>query len=219
MFFEHVGSQPAHVKELRTHINDVIADFTVDEVFEKFKAPSHPLLFTWMDDNNKKKLKTEGQENLSHKFLFNLSGPEDIGGLNKVLDSVLAEEHPAQSQIISVLNKVSSKNFNSFLDRVLKDARPEVRVCVLSVGDVHNEPQISNFQKVIGLKALTKMGVSDHRNIGILDFKVFSELRPADRMTALERYFNQFPKYRQIRIFNPEPTADEFRLALFQIRS
>lgn len=215
MFFDNVGSQPSGIKELRAHVNDVIADFTVDEVFEKFETPSHPLLFNWMDSKNKDRLKDDGQENLSHKFLFNLSDPNDVTSLNRVLDSVLEEEHPAQSQIISVLNKVSSVHFNSFLDRIMKDARPSVRVCALSVRDVHNEQLISNFQKVIALKALVKMPFPEERSIGMLDFKIFSDLRPADRMTALEKYFNQFPKYRQIKVFSPEPTDDEFQLVIF----
>lgn len=216
MFFEHVHSQPSSIKELRDHVNDVISSHTVDEIFDKFETERHPLLFNWLNSENKDRLKTDGQEKdkLSHKFLFNLSQPDDVDGLSKVLDHVLEEDHPKQSEVLSVLNKVSNAHFNPLLERVLRDKRPEVRVCVLSVSDVNNHKLISNYQKVIGLKAMVGMKFSNVR-INTLDFKVFSELRPAERMEALSRYLNGFPKYRQLQVFDPMPTEDEFQLVLF----
>lgn len=215
MFFEHVHSQPASIKPLREHINSVISNFTVDEVFDKFDQEHHPVLFNWLNSDNKERLRKDGQENLSHKFLFNLSGSNDIDGLNKVLDKVLEQDPPKHSEILSVLNKVSNVHFNSMLEKVLRDKRPEVKVCVLSVGDVNNEKLISNYQKVIGLKAMIKAGYSSRLPINTLDFKVFSDLRPAERMVALKKYLERFPKYRQIQVFDPMPTEDEFQLVLF----
>jgi len=212
-FFDIVQSQPSNVKQLKDHVNSIVTDFTVDEVFDKFETGRHPVLFNWMNDDNLKRLKDDGKDKLTHKFLYNLSNPDDVENLSKVLDDILAEEFPKQSEVLSVLNKISNKHFHGLLNIVLGDSRPDVRVCALSVTDVHNQSLVSDLHKTIALKALVKS--SSVRYLSMLSFKAFSALRPKERLVALEKYFNTFPKYRQRKVFEPAPTEDEFQLVVF----
>lgn len=213
-FFELAQSQPAHVKDLKDHINNVVMEYDVDEVFDTFEAKMHPVLFNWMNENNLKRLKDDGQDKMTYKFLFNLATPDDVESLTKVLDIVLEKDHAVQSEVLSILNKVSNKHFHQLLSAVLGDPRPEVRVCALSVSDPHNQRLVSELHQTIALKALAKSTAHD-RYMNPLNFKLFSNLRPKERLISLDRYFRAFPKYKQLQIFDPMPTEDEFNLVLF----
>jgi hypothetical protein len=214
MFLECVHSQPSNIKPLNDHINSVLSDYSPDEIFEKFEQERHPLLFNWTNKENKERLKNDGKDKLTHKFLYNLSDANDVESLGKVFDHVLAQNPVVQSEALSVLNKISNKHFVPFLNRILSDNRPEVRALVLCVNDYGNRKLISKHQMVMGLKALSKIKFFD-RAFEIVDFSLFSELKPLERLNTLKTYLSRFPKYKQIKIFDPMPTEDEINFVLF----
>lgn len=214
MFFGSVGTKTSNVKELKEHVNNVMLDYTPEEVFEHFEQEEHPLLFNWTDERNRDRLKNEGKDNLTHKFLYNLADENDVDSLTQVLDHVLAQNPAKQSEVVSVLNKVSNKHFVPLFRKILTDSRPEIRALALSVSNYSNSKLISNHHKVIALKAVAKMGYFD-RNIGTLDFSIFSDLKPLERLKVLEIYLNGFPKFKRLKVFDPMPTEDELNLVLF----
>jgi len=214
MFFECVQSQPSSIKDLREHVNSVLGEYTPEEIFEKFPQEKHPLLFNWVNAANKARLKDEGKDKLTHKFLYNLADDNDVDSLNQVMDHVLNQNPVVASEALSVLNKVSNKHFAPFLQRVLADDRPEVRALALCINDYGNRKLITKHQMVIALKALSKLSYFD-RVFEIVDFSLFSELKPMERLKTLEVYLNRFPKFKQIQVFDPSPTEDELNLVLF----
>lgn len=214
MFFECVHSQPSNIKELKEHVNSVLLEYTPEEIFEKFDQPKHALLFNWTNDTNRTRLKEDGKDKLTHKFLYNLSDGDDVESLEHVFDHVLGQNPVKASELLSVLNKVNSKHFVPFLNRILSDQRPEVKALVLCINDYGKYKLISKHQRVIALKALSRLKYFD-RSFEILDFSLFSELKPLERLNTLMTYLSRFPKYRQIKVFDPMPTEDEINLVLF----
>jgi hypothetical protein len=212
-FVETVASQPADIKEVRSHINSVLNKYAATDILDTFPQEYHPSLFKWLSEDNAKRLKEDGKDKLTRKFKFNLSKGDELDTLDEVLKDVLAEEFVQHSQVISVLNKADATVFNQLLDRVVKDKRPEVRQCILSV--VSNRDLLSEHQLTMGLKAFAQSGSQLNGLGGLLSFKSFSSLKPAERLPALQKYFNYFPKYRQLQIFSPEPSKEEFDLILF----
>ena len=216
MFFENVGSQPASVKPLKEHVNSLVAQEDPKDVMDLFEKDYETTLFNWLDDDNKKRIKNDDADRLSTKFLFNVTGADDKEGLNVLMERVLADSILNQSHLRSILNKADSDIFNTLIDKVLKDSRPEVRVCALGVAGLSNQESLSDFQKTIALKALAKCA-NPHPvgSISVLNVDVLSNLRPDERLTALERYFNYFPRYRKVAAFNPMPSKEEFDMILF----
>jgi len=133
--------------------------------------------------------------------------------LSEVLADILTEEFANQGSIISVLQKANSKVFNQLLDTVMRDTRPEVRQCVLGVS--LNRNLLTDHQLTMGLKAFAQATTPLHGFGGLLSVKTFSALRPEERLHALEKYLNFFPKYRQLVVFEPEPSKEEFDMILF----
>src|SRR5690348_15663216 len=85
-FIKAVGSQPTFVPDLKQHINGLITNEQVADVLTLFGQETHSSLFGWLDDANKNRLKNEGRESLSTKFLFNLAGEKDLDDLKYVLE-------------------------------------------------------------------------------------------------------------------------------------
>ncbi len=212
-FVKTVGSQPSFVKDLSAHINDVFSKYSTQDILNTFEQGLHPSLFAWLNDGNKNRLKNEGKDKISTTFLFNLSGSKELDSLKSVLENVLGEQSVRQSAVLSVLNKADQDIFPQLLDIVVKDQRPEVRECILAISTFGNNQLVSDLQKTIALKAFVKSG--QLRAVNVLDFKLFSTLKPLERLTALAKYLNYFPTYRQVKVFDPSPTEDEFNLILF----
>lgn len=212
-FLETAGSQPADIKPVREHVNNILNKYSVVDIFDTFKQESHPALFNWLNEENAKRLKEEGKDKLTRKFKFNLSKDNDIETLGEVLIDILAEDFVNQPAIVSVLQKADSTVFNQLLDSVIRDARPEVKQCILGVST--NRGLLTDHQLTIGLKAFAQSATPLAGIGGLLNFKLFSALRPDERLYALEKYFSYFPKYRQLSVFNPEPSKEEFDLILF----
>jgi hypothetical protein len=216
MFFDSVGSQPVSVQSLKEHVNAIISDEDPEDILDTFEKDYEKTLFNWLDNTNRKRIKDHDPDKLSTKFLFNATDSDDDKGLKVILDRVLNEDPFSQAHLRAVLGKTDDKHFNSLIDTVLRDSRPEVRVCVLGVSGLSNKSLISDHQKVIGLKALVKCG--NHRpvtSMSVLNVGVFGSLRPLERLSALETYFSYFPKYRKIQAFDPAPTQEEFDMILF----
>lgn len=214
MFFSFVRDKSNGVKEIRDHVNATLNNFSVDEIFDHFEQPRHALLFSWTNADNKTRLKDGGGDALTHKFLFNLAAHDDFESLHKVLDHVLAQPAINHGELLSVLNKVNNENFIPLFNKVINDPRPEAKIMALCVRDPANYKLISRHQRVMGLKALAKINYFD-RHFEIVDFSIFSELRPLDRLNTLYSYLSKFPLYKQLRVFNPSPSEDEVSIVLF----
>ena len=213
-FIKTVGSQPTFVPDLKNHINGLITTETVADVLTLFGQETHSSLFGWLDDANKNRLKNEGRDSLSTKFLFNLAGEKDLEDLKHVLDSVLKDAAPRTSAVLSVLDKADSKIFPQLMDVVSKDTRPEVRECILAINNSANSNLVSDHQRTVALKAFVK-STSSLPYMGKQNFKSFTALKPKERLDAISKYFNYFPSFRKIDIFEPSPTQEEFDMILF----
>lgn len=218
-FVTSCGNDVIKVKEVFDHVNNVIANSEVDETLDVFKD-SQPLLFAWLNDSNSKRIKSVGIDKLSTKFRFNLASSSDeqelIGILNKVIveDSVSAEFN--SSRIRSVLGKADTEVFQKLADIVLSSDRPDIRETLLGVSNYANTKTLTNNQLIIALKAFANnTNKSSMGSIGMLDYRLFSELRPMERLNALERYMQGIPKYHKLSLFSPMPTIEEFKYSLF----
>ena len=204
-------------KEVRNHINEVVSKTSVSDIFNVLSTEYHPTLFKWLNDINKTRLIEDGKDKLSVEFIFNLTESKDLEGLRYILDRVLSDNIPQIPKVTSILNKIDEEYFQSLAESVIKDDRPKVKSSILSVHNRANFSTISDHQKMIALKAFAKIPASDEgvRNIQNIDFKLFQSLKPLERIMALDRYLSYFPTHRKIKVFDPEPTSDEFDSILF----
>ncbi|MFA5024260.1 MAG: hypothetical protein WC523_04850 [Patescibacteria group bacterium] len=213
MFFDNVGTQPANIKQLKEHVNSVLSSEKIDDVFNNFDSTYHPTLFNWMTKENSDRFKAVDLSKLGLKFLFNLTDSKDQAGLDAIMDKVLSEDINS-AHIRSVLSKADDKCVAPLLNKLSVDVRPEVRACLLCVPG-SNSDKVSELQKIIGLKALAKCTSSPLNAVNMLGLGVFSSLRPAERMVALERYLDCFPNYHKMPAFIPAPSEEELRIILF----
>lgn len=213
-FVKTIGTQPSYVPDLKAHINGVISKEKVADIVQIFDATLQPALFGWLNEENKNRIKGEGRTSLDKKFIFNLAGDTDLEDLKYVLEETLKEPVANTAHIRAVLDKANYKVFPQLMDMVLGDTRPEVRETILGVRDPQNNGLISDYQRTAALKALVK---STNRlpYINKQNFKSFTALKPKERLDALNRYFNYFPTYRQLEVFDPMPTQEEFDMILF----
>lgn len=226
-FMTTVGSQPANLIKVREMVNNIISNTSIDDIFKKFETDKHPLLFNWLNTTNAKRVKELGRSYLSIEFLFNLTTPDDLDGMQEILDRCLSEQEVRISKIVSVLSKVDSEHFQTLLSSVLIDKRPEVRVSLLGIHSDANWRTVSELQKLVAIKALAKCSplsdpndpndtqVKGPNSIQSLNFNLFAQLKPMERLMALKKYFSYFPKFHKIVVFNPAPTQEEFEFTLF----
>lgn len=216
MFFDNVGTRSVGISVLKELVNKIVTDEEPDDIMEMFAEDYEQVLFNWLDGNNRKRIKEHDPDKLSTKFLFNATESDDKEGLKVILDRVLQEDQFNQAHLRAVLNKTNDEHFNTLIDTVIRDSRPEVNVCVLGVAGLSNKSLISNHQKVLGLKALVKCQDNNPvATMSVLNIDVFGALKPLERLTALEKYFNYFPIHRKIPAFDPVPTQEEFDMILF----
>lgn len=216
MFFDNVGTKPVGIPVLKELVNTIITDEEPEDIMEMFEKDYEIVLFNWLNDNNRKRIKDHDPDKLSTKFLFNATDSDDREGLRVILDRVLQEDPFSQSHLRAVLNKTDDKHFYSLLDTVVRDSRPEVNVCVLGVAGLSNKSLISDHQKVIGLKALVKCQSSHPvASMSVLNIGAFESLKPLERLTALEKYFSYFPIHKKVQAFDPVPAQEEFDMILF----
>lgn len=216
MFFDNVGIQSSGIEVLKELVNTVVTEEEPEDIMDMFEKDYEKVLFNWLSPNNKKRIKDHDPDKLSTKFLFNATDSDDKDGLRVILDRVLAEDPVSQSHLRAVLNKTDDQHFNSLIDTVIRDQRPEVRVCILGVAGLSNKNLVSDHQKVIGLKALVKcQGYRPVTSMSVLPVSVFGSLKPLERLAALEMYFSYFPKNRKVPAFSPVPSQEEFDMILF----
>jgi hypothetical protein len=216
MFFDNAGNQPGTIKQLKDHVNSIISSATLDDIFAMFDAKYHPVLFNWLTQDNIDRIKTYDPAKLSLKFLFNITDSKDQAGLQSIMGKILAEPEFSSSNLSAVLRKADDKCLAILLDTITKDVRPEVRAHILSISGLSNKEMVSDLQKVIGLKAFAKC-TSDRplSSINVLNMNAFGNLRPLERIVALERYLGYFPQYSKVKAFETEPSDEEFQMILF----
>lgn len=215
MFFENVGTQPSGVNELKDHVNNLISDEDVDDILDTFDSDFHPTLFNWLSSSNVARVKDHDPDKLSTKFLFNLTDSKDKDGLKGIFRRIL-DDDPTQSQMRAVLRKADDVCLPPLLDMLMKDKRPEIKACLLSIPGLTNSELVNDHQKVIGLKAFAKCeGYKPLDSINRLSVNIFSALRPKERIDVLGRYLDYFPNYGRINPFDPEPSEEEFQMILF----
>jgi len=216
MLFDNVGTQPASIKPLKEHINSIVTDEDPGDILDTFGDNYEKVLFTWLDDGNRQRIRVHDPDKLSTKFLFNVTKSDDRDGLDKLMERILEEDPVNQSHLRAVLNKADDQYFTSMMGPVLKDSRPEVRVCVLGVSGLSNKSAISDLQKTIGLKALAKCtGYQPVTSMSVLNVSIFANLKPLERLDALEKYLSYFPRYKKVAAFDPVPAQEEFDMILF----
>lgn len=216
MFFDNAGTQPSGVKALKEHANVILSGATLDDIFNTFDAKYHPTLFSWMTQDNIDRFKSYDPNKLGLKFLFNIADSKDQAALDAIMDKILAEQTFNQAHLRSVLRKADDKCLASLLDKIIKDARPEVRANILCVPGLTNKEMVSDLYKTLGLKALAKCtGFQPIAAINVMSMNVFSNLKPMERLTALEKYLSYFPVYQKVKVFDPAPSDEEFQMILF----
>jgi hypothetical protein len=214
VFFASVGAKPTGVPELKEHVNSILASNSTTDILDKFEEKYHPTLFSWCNDSNRKRIKEDGSSKLTVKLLHNMTDAKDAVGMETVLDRVLANPTPTTSEVGAVLRKADLTIFPNLVNKVVRDQRPEVRSCLLALGDQYKAKMLGDNTRLVALKAWAKSGV-DLAGVDKLDFGLFSTLRPAERMTTLKRYLGFFPLYRKAHVFLTDPTEDELDLILF----
>lgn len=204
------------VPSLKSHINDLISGVEVEDLLEKIPVENHPHLFSWLDNKNSKRILESGNEKLTIELVFNLTDAKDIGGMTKVLERILKDTEPKLSKVSSVLRKIDSQYFLQLVDLVLRDQRDYIRTAVLAIPD-GNYKLLSETQKMIAVKALAKVPASceSPKAIQKIDFKLFQNLKPLERIMALDKYLDYFSKYKKIKVFDPAPTEDELNAILW----
>jgi hypothetical protein len=217
MFFENIGHQPSNINVLKEHVNNIILNESVDNILNSFNEDFHPTLFNWLSSDNIKRIKEHNPDGLSIKLLYNLTEASDKDGMKKIFRRVLDDGNVSENKVLSVLRKADNECIPSLVDMLLKDDRPNIRACVLSIPGLINNELISDHQKIIGLKALTKCDRSYRplSYINKLSINVFKSLRPRERIDALNIYLNYFPLYKKSEVFIPNPTEEEFQTILF----
>lgn len=217
MFVKNINSSAMKVNTLKSHINNILSNYTVNEILDTFDDPKdYPILFNWISNKNIERIKNQGYDKLDIKLAFNLTNSDDITGMSKILDKILAEPKVKQSHINAILRKADSICMPSILDKIIKDSRPEVRCCLLAIPGLTNNKMVSNHQKVIGLKAFSKCADSmPLAMINKLPISVFSALKVKERMIAMEKYLNYFPENHEISIFVPKVSDEEFNAVMF----
>jgi hypothetical protein len=213
-FIKTIGTQPSYVKELKDHINGIISNEKVADIVQVFDTTLQPSLFGWLNEENKNRIKDEGRASLDKKFVFNLAGEEDLEDLKYVLEETLKEPTANTPHIRAVLDKANYKIFPQLMNIIVGDTRPEVRETILGVRDPQNNSLISDYQRTAALKAFVK---SNNRlpYINKQNFKSFTALKPKERLDALNKYLGYFPSFRQLEVFDPMPTQEEFDMILF----
>ena len=215
MFFDNVGGQGAiNVKPLKDHVNELIAATSLDDLFAAFGEDKQPVLFNWMTAANKERFKSYDKSKLSLKFLFNLTNSKDAETLTAIMDKVLGEAELNTGHVRAVLSKTDDSIVAPLLSKLAVDKRPEVRAMLLSVPG-SNADKVSEMQKVIGLKALAKCATSPITAVNMLSMGAFANLRPKERLVALERYLDCFPLYHKMAAFSPAPLEEELKMLLF----
>jgi len=205
------------VSEIKNHINEIVSSTSMDNIFENITAAYHPTLFGWLNDINRDRILKDGRDNLTVEFIFNLTESSNLDGMRYVLDRILQDTEPKASKVTSVLNKIDTEYFQLLIETIIKDTRPKVKSSILSVHNSKNFDTISDHQKMIALKAFAKIPASEEgsRHIKPINFKLFQSLKPLERIMALDRYLNYFTQYRKQKVFDPEPTKEEFDSILF----
>ncbi len=210
ILLENVGSSPAVLSVLKKTVNEILDNEKPDDILAL--NSNEQLLFSWLNESNRKRVKENDPSKLSLKFLFNTTDSKDLSGLESIMDKVLGDPDFKQSHLRAVMGKADNELFGTLLGKIIKDTRPEVRACVLSVAG-HNT--VSDNQLVIGLKALAKCPNESITSVNVLPFTIFSELKPMERLNALSKYLDFFPQYRKVEAFSPAPTKEEFETILF----
>lgn len=213
MFFDNAGKKPTIVKALKEHVNSILNQFEVNDIFNAFGDEKYqPTLFTWMDQNNITRFRGFDQAKLGTKFLFNITDAKDQAGLEAMMHKILAEPEVNQPHLRAILRKADSKCLPTLLDCVLRDPRPEVKANILAV---HGKDMVSDLHKVIGLKALAKCKDNPLASINVMSMGIFGILKPLERIVALEKYMSFFPLYKKTNVFDPASSWEEVQLILF----
>lgn len=213
-----VEEETSKCEQVVKYLNDIVYKYDIPYILSVVNEEYHPILHGYLNDKNKERFLKDGADKLSIKFLFNLTDNSDLPGMRKVLNRILSEVEPSRSQILTVLNRIPVNHFQSLLEMILKDSRPIVRSCVISVFNKSNYETVSEHQKMIGLKAFAKIPSSnDNQTIHIqkIDFKLFESLKPLERLFALDKYLMNFPIGKGIKVFDPEPSEEDFDAILF----
>lgn len=213
-FFASCGTNANGVKDVKEHVNIVLAKYSAQDILTKFSEEHHPTLFGWVNDANKTRLKKDGKAQLTTKFLFNMTDEKDGEGLEEVLDRVLSDVSVKPSAVLSVLRKANLTVFPQLINKIIRDKRNEVKCCVLSVGDDSKRKLLGNNMLLVGLKAFAKSGV-ELGNMDLLDFNLIASLRPGERLSVLKKYLSMFPLYHKRSAFVKDPTDEELDLTLF----
>lgn len=213
-FFAACGSNPSNIPELKQHINTLLNSYSALDILAKFEEKYHPTLFGWSDDANRERLKNDAHDKLTIKQLFNMTKDSDVAGLTDILERILKDPELKISQVSSVLRKADLKAFQPLLNRIVRDTRPEVRACVLSIGDPNKCKAISNNLRMVGLKSLAK-STAEVKCMDMLDFTLIAALKASERLTVLKKYLGLFPLYHKHQVFERPPTEEELDLTLF----
>ena len=203
---------------VKNHINSIVeAHDNIADVLNAVDSHWHPVLHGYLNDTNKDRFLTEGADVLSVKFQFNLTKSDDIAGLSRVLTRIISDTEPSYSQVLSVLNKVVPEHFQTLAKLCLKSDKPIVKASILAVYNEYNYETISDHQKMIALKAFAKIP-SSHEGLQScqpVDFQLFKDMKPLERLLALDRYLSLFPVYQKRKAFDPAPSEEEFEDILF----
>jgi hypothetical protein len=104
--------------------------------------------------------------------------------------------------------------FVDLAEIVIRAGKPEATSVLLSVRSSHFE-MLSDMQRVMALKAFAKSTNPTKGAVTKLDFRLFTELNPRERLTAFSRYLDFFPQHKHIEVFYPSPSNEELEAALF----
>lgn len=214
--FEVQDRMAVRIPEIKEHINSIISTLAVDSLLDSVESEKHRFLFSWLNDENSKRIMDEGKDKLSIEFLFNLTDSKDIDGLKSILNRILSDTQPKLSKVSSVLNKIDKQHFTQLVEIILNDKRDYIKTSILATRS-ESFKLITEVQKMVAVKALARVPSSCESPKGIqsIDFKLFKTLKPLERIMALDKYLDYFPKYKKIKVFNPVPTEDEFNMILF----
>lgn len=204
----------AYEYSVKEHINNIISNMPIEDL-TKVDEKYHPRMFKWLNNANITRLKEYGVDYVNTKLLFNITQPDEVSVWESLLNKELNASEVNKAHVARIADKIDGDYFGSIIDKLLSDARPEVKASILKISGP-NVKKITEQQYLVALKAYSKCSPPTTTDvIRVLDWNLMMQLKAHERFTVIKYYISNMPEFKKIKAFYNSPTLDEFTQAIF----